>query len=117
MCGINGIVRLAGASGGPIDRDELLRTREAMLRRGPDAAGDWMAADGQVGLASRRLAILDLSQAGVQPMAGAGVAVQIVFTGEIFNFRQLRQELAAAGARFHSHGDTEVVLELYLRHG
>jgi len=115
MCGINGIVSV-GPAAPAIDREELLRTREAMTSRGPDAAGAWVSADGRVGLASRRLAILDLSPAGAQPMAGAGGSVQLVVNGEIYNFRQLRAELEAEGCRIRSSGDTEVVLALYLRH-
>jgi asparagine synthase (glutamine-hydrolysing) len=115
MCGINGIFSY-GAAAPAIDRDELLRTREAMFSRGPDAAGAWVSADGRVGLASRRLAILDLSAAGDQPMAGAGGRVQLVMNGEIYNFRQLRAELEAAGCRVRSSGDTEVVLALYIHH-
>src|SRR5437660_1830394 len=98
MCGINGIVSL-GPEAGPIDREELLRTREAMALRGPDGAGAWVSADGRVGLASRRLAILDLSPAGAQPMASGdphgGPVVQIVLNGEIYNFRALRAGLEA----------------------
>ena len=116
MCGINGIFSF-GAAAPAIDRQELLRTREAMTARGPDAAGTWVATDGRVGLASRRLAILDLSPAGSQPMAGAGGRVQLVLNGEIYNFRDLRAELAAAGCHVRSSGDTEVVLALYLRCG
>jgi asparagine synthase (glutamine-hydrolysing) len=119
MCGINGIIGLAGGprDGAAIDRDELLRTREAMTARGPDGAGAWVAEDGSVGLAARRLAILDLSAAGAQPMAAAAGAVQLVFNGEIYNFQQLRAELAAAGSSFRGHSDTEVILALYLLHG
>jgi asparagine synthase (glutamine-hydrolysing) len=116
MCGINGIFSF-GPAAPAIDRDELLRTREAMFSRGPDAAGAWVSADGRVGLASRRLAILDLSPAGSQPMAGEAGRVQLVLNGEIYNFRQLRAELEAAGCRVRSSGDTEVVLALYRRHG
>jgi asparagine synthase (glutamine-hydrolysing) len=116
MCGINGIFSF-GAAAPAIDREELLRTREAMTARGPDAAGAWVSADGRAGLAARRLAILDLSPAGSQPMAGESGRVQIVLNGEIYNFRQLRAELAATGWRFRGSGDTEVVLALYLRHG
>src|SRR6202040_477936 len=106
-----------GAAAPPIDREELLRTREAMTSRGPDAAGTWLSADGRAGLASRRLAILDLSPTGAQPMAGEGGRVQLVINGEIYNSRQLRAELEAAGCRFRGSGDTEVVLALSLRHG
>jgi len=116
MCGINGIFSF-GAAAPAIDRAELLRTREAMTARGPDAAGAWVSADGRAGLASRRLAILDLSPTGAQPMAGDSGRVQIVINGEIYNFRQLRAELAADGWQFRGSGDTEVVLALYRRHG
>jgi asparagine synthase (glutamine-hydrolysing) len=116
MCGINGIVRLGDAAP-PIDRDELLRTREAMISRGPDGAGLWISEDGRAALASRRLAILDLSQAGAQPMSSEDGRFQIVLNGEIYNFRELRRHLETEGARFRSHSDTEVVLALYARQG
>src|SRR5918996_1518031 len=112
MCGINGIVRL-GPESPPIDRDEVLRTRNAMTERGPDDAGAWIS--GHASLASRRLAILDLSQAGHQPFATPEGRFLIVMNGEIYNFRELRQELAAEGVNFHSKSDTEVVLYLYLK--
>jgi asparagine synthase (glutamine-hydrolysing) len=116
MCGINGIFSF-GAAAPAVDREELLRTREAMTARGPDAAGAWISPDGRVGLAARRLAIQDLSSAGDQPMADDSGRVQMVLNGEIYNFRELRSELAATGCRFHGRSDTEVVLALYLRHG
>jgi len=116
MCGINGIVRLA-ASASPIDHDEVLRTREAMLRRGPDDAGIWVSATGEAALASRRLAILDLSPAGHQPFVSSHGRYRIVMNGEIYNFRALRRELADAGVVFRSQSDTEVVLHLYQREG
>ncbi len=116
MCGINGILRLSNAAPA-IDRDELLRTRDAMTLRGPDGAGAWIAEDGRVALASRRLAILDLSAAGAQPMASEDGRFRIVINGEIYNFAELRRELEAEGARFRSRSDTEVVLALYARDG
>jgi asparagine synthase (glutamine-hydrolysing) len=82
MCGINGIVRLTvGAP--PIDRDELLRTRDAMATRGPDGAGAWISDDSRAALASRRLAILDLSETGAQPMSSEDGRFHIVLNGEI----------------------------------
>jgi asparagine synthase (glutamine-hydrolysing) len=116
MCGINGILRLSEAAPA-IDRDELLRTRDAMTSRGPDGAGAWISGDGRVALASRRLAILDLSEAGAQPMASADGRFRIVLNGEIYNFAELRRELEAEGERFRSRSDTEVVLALYARDG
>jgi len=116
MCGINGILRLSD-SAPAIDRDELLRTRDAMAARGPDGAGTWTSSDGRIALASRRLAILDLSEAGAQPMASADGRFHVVINGEIYNFRELRRELEGEGVPFRSHSDTEVVLALYARQG
>ncbi len=116
MCGINGILRLRPEAP-PLDRGELLRTRDAMASRGPDGEGAWISPDGRVALASRRLAILDLSPAGAQPMASPDGALHLVLNGEIYNFRALRAELECEGHAFRSQSDTEVVLALYRRHG
>jgi asparagine synthase (glutamine-hydrolysing) len=116
MCGINGLLRLSPAAP-PLDRDELLRTRERMAARGPDGAGDWLSPDGRAALASRRLAILDLSAAGDQPMASPDGRLHAVLNGEIYNFRALRAALEREGRRFRSHSDTEVLLALYAREG
>jgi len=110
MCGINGIFAYAPGAG-PVDREELLRSRECMLSRGPDSADSWLSEDGRVGLGHRRLAIIDLSPAGAQPMR-RGERV-IIFNGEIYNYRELRAGLEARGRTFTSHSDTEVMLELY----
>jgi asparagine synthase (glutamine-hydrolysing) len=87
--------------------------RDRMACRGPDGAGLWVAEDGRVGLAHRRLAIIDLSEAGAQPMADPETGDRIVFNGEIYNYRELRAELEARGIRFTSRSDTEVLLKLY----
>jgi asparagine synthase (glutamine-hydrolysing) len=116
MCGINGILRLR-PDAPPIDRDELLRTRDAMTPRGPDDAGAWMSPGSRIALAGRRLAILDLSPAGAQPMSSADGRHHLVMNGEIYNFRELRRELEADGVAFRSHSDTEVVLTLLVRQG
>jgi len=116
MCGINGIVRLDPRAPG-VDLAELLRVREAMERRGPDGAGQWLAPDGSVGLAHRRLAIIDLSEAGRQPMLREDGRLAIVFNGEIYNYRELRGELADQGETFRTGSDTEVLLALYAREG
>ena len=116
MCGLAAI--LAGSrSPSSVDGDELLRIRDAMTARGPDGAGSWLSPDGRVGLGHRRLAIIDLSPAGAQPMATEDGRLRIVFNGEIYNYRALRAELEAEGVRFVSHTDTEVILRLYRRHG
>jgi asparagine synthase (glutamine-hydrolysing) len=100
-----------------IDRDEVLRVREAMASRGPDGAGAWFSSDGTVGLGHRRLAILDLSEAALQPMASASGRYRIVFNGEVYNFLELRERLEAAGTRFRTRSDTEVILALYEAEG
>jgi len=115
MCGIAAIYNYS-ESFSPIDQAELLCIREAMVKRGPDGAGLWMSDDRRIGLAHRRLAILDVSDAGLQPMATVDGAVRIVFNGEIYNYRELRQHLEAKGYRFHSQSDTEVLLYLYQEH-
>jgi asparagine synthase (glutamine-hydrolysing) len=101
----------------PVDQEELLRIREAMIMRGPDGAGLWISGDQRIGLAHRRLAIIDLTEAGAQPMATADGTVQIVFNGEIYNYRELRRELEAKGYRVRSQSDTEVLLHLYQERG
>ncbi len=116
MCGIAGIFTYH-ADATPLDKDELLRIREAMITRGPDAAGLWISGDRRVGMAHRRLSIIDLSETGSQPMAGGEGKLRIVFNGEIYNYKTLRAELENKGYRFHSQSDTEVLLNLYADRG
>jgi asparagine synthase (glutamine-hydrolysing) len=116
MCGINGILRL-DPTAPAIDRGEVLRTREHQAHRGPDGAGLWESADGRVALGHNRLAIIDLSSAGAQPMAYADGRYRITYNGELYNFRSLRGELEATGVRFTTESDTEVVMALYAREG
>jgi asparagine synthase (glutamine-hydrolysing) len=110
MCGINAIYAY-GRDAAPVDADELLRSRECMRSRGPDAGDVWTSEARRVGLGHRRLAIIDLSPGGAQPMR-RGERV-IIFNGEIYNFRELRARLEAKGRTFTSHSDTEVLLALY----
>jgi asparagine synthase (glutamine-hydrolysing) len=105
------------AAAPPVDQAELLRVRDAMAARGPDAAGAWLAPDGRVGLGHRRLAILDLDPRAEQPMVSACGRFRIVFNGEIYNWRALHRELEAAGAVLRTTSDTEVLLELWGREG
>lgn len=112
MCGINGIFAYHYAANG-IDRAELIRTRDHLAARGPDGMGDWIADDGRVGLAHRRLAIIDLSDAGAQPMVSADGKLVVTFNGEIYNYRELRSRLETRGHVFRSRSDTEVLLHLY----
>jgi len=123
MCGIAGAVGNLSApvlDGAPI-RSELTSCVErislALRHRGPDGAGLWAAESSEVVLGHRRLAILDLSDAGAQPMVDAASGCVITFNGEIYNFKDLRRELEALGERFHSSSDTEVVLKAYKRWG
>lgn len=101
----------------PVDQAELLRIRERMVNRGPDGAGLWIAPDQRIGLAHRRLAIIDVSDAGAQPMLDPDTGHQIVFNGEIYNYPALKAELEVAGQVFRSHSDTEVLVKLYAVHG
>ncbi len=87
--------------------------RDTMIHRGPDDAGIWWSKDGQVGLAHRRLAIIDLSPGGHQPMQDSYGQLTIVFNGEIYNYHELRRELEKNGHQFRSASDTEVILEAY----
>jgi asparagine synthase (glutamine-hydrolysing) len=110
MCGLAGIFEHDGA---PVDSAALMRMREAMLLRGPDSAGMWLDPDGGVGLAHRRLAIIDLTERGAQPMASPDGRLHVVLNGEIYNYPELRAWCEARGARFASNSDTEVLLHLY----
>lgn len=116
MCGLAGILSYSPQAA-LVNQDELLRIREHMITRGPDGAGVWMSDDRRIGLAHRRLSIIDLSPTGAQPMPDPETGLQIVFNGEIYNYPQLRAGLEAAGHVFRSHSDTEVLLKLYLQHG
>ena len=118
MCGIN-LIFGYGADAPPVDETELFAVRESMMARGPDEAGVWRSGDGRLGLAHRRLSIIDLSPTGRQPMSLPGIrdSPVIVFNGEIYNYRELRRILEGAGSEFHSNSDTEVLLHLYRREG
>ena len=113
MCGIAGKVWHDGAR--PVDVGVLRRMAASIRHRGPDDEGIWT--EPGVGLAHRRLAVIDLSPRGHQPMASADGATRIVFNGEIYNHRELRRDLEAQGRTFHSDSDTEVLLQLYEAEG
>ncbi|MEZ5680506.1 MAG: asparagine synthase (glutamine-hydrolyzing) [Erythrobacter sp.] len=116
MCGIAGFVDFGGKL--RADPALLLDTmRDALLHRGPDAGGSTLEAEGRVGLGHRRLAIIDLSETGAQPMESASGRYVIVFNGEIYNFLTIRSELAALGTSFRGTSDTEVLLEAIERFG
>ncbi|MFQ5417792.1 MAG: asparagine synthase (glutamine-hydrolyzing) [Myxococcota bacterium] len=110
MCGLAGFL-------GDFDPSLLDRMNEVIAHRGPDDAGTLHLPAERLGLAHRRLSIIDLSPRGHQPMWDVTGTVAIVYNGEIYNFRELRQELVDDGYRFDSNCDTEVILNLYLRDG
>jgi asparagine synthase (glutamine-hydrolysing) len=113
MCGICGLVDRDASR--PIDEGHLLRMRDSLTHRGPDDAGHLVAPG--IGLGSRRLSILDLSERGRMPMGTADGRYWIVHNGEIYNYRELRRPLEARGHVFRSNSDTEVLLELYAAEG
>lgn len=114
MCGICGV--LTWQRGG-VDPSDIVRMRDTMVHRGPDADGLYVSPDHTVGLGFRRLAIIDLSPAGNQPMTNEDGSVWIVFNGEIYNHRHLRHQLEAKGHLYRSHSDTETLLHLYEERG
>jgi asparagine synthase (glutamine-hydrolysing) len=112
MCGLAGIVAADGSQPSPSD---LQAMSSALAHRGPDAHGTCVSGGG--GLAHRRLAILDLSDAGRQPLANEDGSVQVVYNGQLFGFEPLRARLESLGHRFRSRTDTEVLVHLYEERG
>jgi asparagine synthase (glutamine-hydrolysing) len=112
MCGINGVFHYRG---GAADLDLVERQRDVMTHRGPDSCGLW--SDGDVAFGHRRLAIVDLSPGGHQPMPNEDESVWVTFNGEIYGWPSLRSTLAAHGHRFRGNSDTEALLHLYEEHG
>src|SRR3954469_15124671 len=108
MCGIAGLVRRDGA----IAVDPSAALAAALAHRGPDGSGVWRSPAQDVVLVHTRLAIIDPSPAGAQPMADADGRHRIVFNGEVYNYRELRRTLESRGERFLTGSDTEVLLRL-----
>jgi asparagine synthase (glutamine-hydrolysing) len=109
MCGINGT--LAVDDSYRVDPALLARMRDTLAHRGPDGAESWVSDDGRVGLAFRRLAIIDLSETAMQPMPNEDGAIRVVFNGEIYNHLEIRKELKELGHQFRTdHSDTEVIV-------
>jgi asparagine synthase (glutamine-hydrolysing) len=123
MCGIAGVVGslspqvLKGASVRNVLASCVERISAAQRHRGPDGSGHWAAESSEVVFGHRRLAIIDLSEAGAQPMVDAATGCAITFNGEIYNFQELRRELEPLGEQFRSSSDTEVILKAYGRWG
>src|SRR6185437_6275033 len=115
MCGIAGVLRTDGAT--PKIKAAARAMGDTLAHRGPDDHGVWSDADAGIALAHRRLAILDLSPTGHQPMLSADGRLVVTFNGENFNFQELRAELAARGVTFRGTSDTEVMLEAFALFG
>jgi len=110
MCGIVGIVNVSEAA----DRGVLERMNGAIRHRGPDDDGYYVRES--AGLAMRRLSIIDLAH-GKQPIHNADSTKWIVFNGEIYNYRELREDLERGGHRFYTNSDTEAIIHLYDEYG
>jgi asparagine synthase (glutamine-hydrolysing) len=111
MCGLAGIVDL----GGPVDPEQVRAMARSLVHRGPDAAGEFVSAEAVLGF--RRLSIIDLSEAGNQPLTDESGRYRLVYNGEVYNYVELRHELETLGHRFRSRCDTEVVLHSFLEWG
>jgi asparagine synthase (glutamine-hydrolysing) len=108
MCGIAGEIRFDGSIA---DADAVARMMRSQARRGPDSCGQLMR--GRVGLGHQRLKVIDLSYRSAQPMVDAELGLDLVFNGCIYNYQELREELAGQGYRFFSGGDSEVILKAW----
>ncbi len=111
MCGIAGILEPPGGAGGGVSGEALSAMCEVLRHRGPDDDGTWIDETAGIALGHRRLAIIDLSAAGAQPMISSCGRFVISYNGEVYNAPDLRSELEASGRRFKSHSDTEVIVE------
>src|SRR6202030_1499606 len=111
MCGISGVLAFNN-SNFQVTAEYLVRMRETMVHRGPDGAGLWISPDSRVGLAHRRLFLIDFSDAAAQPMSNRDGSLQMVFNGEIYNHAEIRLELEEKRQRRwkSDHSDTEVIL-------
>lgn len=116
MCGLTSIFAY-GAGAPPVDCDALHRSMDAMSSRGPDGSGTWVSVDRTIGFGHRRLAIIDLSPSGAQPMTTSDGLLRVVLNGEIYNYQELRRDLQQSGHQFASNSDTEVLLLLYRKYG
>jgi asparagine synthase (glutamine-hydrolysing) len=112
VCGVAGLIDLRGRG---VQEDTLRAMTDAIAHRGPDGEGQWL--EGNVGIGHRRLAIIDLSAAGHQPMISSDSRYVLSFNGEIYNFKEIRVELISRGYGFRSESDTEVVLSAFAEWG
>jgi len=112
MCGIAGIINKKNH---PVDQEKLIQMRDSLFHRGPDAAGIYI--HNNVGLAHRRLSIIDLSEGANQPFHSPCKRYTLIFNGEIFNFKEFKHDLIYNGHKFHTESDTEVLLYLLMDYG
>jgi len=110
MCGLTGIFDPRANRPGDRLRDDVDRMSATLAHRGPDDRGSWVDTTSGIALGHTRLSVIDLSTEGRQPMLSACGRYRVVFNGEIYNFRRLRDELETLGHRFRGHSDTEVLL-------
>lgn len=115
MCGISGIYHFGNSK--TVRETDVIKMRDTLVHRGPDDSGVYVSPDRKVGLATRRLKIIDLSPRGHMPMTNVKGGSWITFNGEIYNFKELRRELEAKGRSFRSRSDTEVILNMYEEYG
>ncbi len=115
MCGIVGVLRLD--HGPPLEETVLIQMRDTLVHRGPDGKGLYLSPERNVGLAHRRLTIVDLSEAGRQPMSNEEGTIWISYNGEVYNHLELRRALENCGHRYRSKTDTETVIHLYEEYG
>ncbi|MBI4847203.1 MAG: asparagine synthase (glutamine-hydrolyzing) [Nitrospirae bacterium] len=112
MCGILGIF-----DNKRLNEGLLIQMRDTLVHRGPDDSGIWISLDKRIGLAHRRLSIIDLSEAGRQPMSDDEGRIWLTFNGEVYNFAEIREGLIDKGYKFKSHTDTEVIINAYKEWG
>jgi asparagine synthase (glutamine-hydrolysing) len=114
MCGIVGALRFAGGDF-RVTEPYITRMRETVMHRGPDGGDTWIDEDGRIGLGFRRLAIIDLSDSAMQPMANEDGSIRLVFNGEIYNHAEIRRELEAIGGHTWrtDHSDTEMIVHAF----
>jgi len=116
MCGIAAIYSYFN-SGSKVDSKELFRIQDSMKTRGPDGKGLWISDDKKIGLAHRRLSIIDLSESAHQPMSTKDGDYRIIFNGELYSYPYLRNHLLKKNVIFNTVSDTEVLLQLYIKYG
>jgi asparagine synthase (glutamine-hydrolysing) len=118
MCGLAGILNLSSNKNSVSD-DLLTKVRDTMVHRGPDGGENWIDEDGRIGLAHRRLSIIDLTTIANQPMSNEDDSIWVVFNGEIYNHKDIRAELEAIGGHTWKtdHSDTEVIIHAYEQWG